>query len=157
MGVHRIVTTLEHDNVPAFCQSVAVEEDDDPRTFLTREGKPLGSGRWNKAYVRRILTNPAATGAYQPNRREGKRLIPDGEPIAGYYPALVSEDEWNEAQRAIGRRAGDLHPADSSENGKPVLDKTGKPLHKGSFVKGGKASRAAGRPSKGKPTSSPGW
>jgi hypothetical protein len=123
------------------------EGEDDPRKFRTLEGKPLGSGRWNKAYVRHILTSPAAMGTYQPKRREGNRLIPDGDPIPNYYPAVVTAEEWHDAQEAIAQRAGDLHPTDPTENGEPVLDKNGKPLHRGAFVKGGKASPVAGRPS----------
>jgi DNA invertase Pin-like site-specific DNA recombinase len=73
---------------------------------LTREGvPPIGSGgRWVKAYVYRILNSPAAMGTYQPQRQEGRKVVPDGEPIPGYYPAVVSEEEWNEAQAAIQRR-----------------------------------------------------
>jgi DNA invertase Pin-like site-specific DNA recombinase len=75
---------------------------------LTREGvPPIGNGgRWVKAYVYRILTNPAAMGTYQPQRQEGKKVVPDGEPIPNHYPAVVTEAEWNEAQAEIHRRAG---------------------------------------------------
>jgi hypothetical protein len=47
--------------------------------LLTREGvPPLGyGGRWVKAYVYRILPNPAAMGTYQPNRQEGKKVVPN--------------------------------------------------------------------------------
>jgi DNA invertase Pin-like site-specific DNA recombinase len=73
---------------------------------LTREGvPPIGSkGRWVRPYVYRILANPAAMGTYQPQRQEGKRVVPEGLPIPGYYPAVVTEEEWNEAQAAIQRR-----------------------------------------------------
>jgi DNA invertase Pin-like site-specific DNA recombinase len=75
---------------------------------LAREGvAPIGSGRrWVKAYVYRILENPAAMGTYRPNRQEGKKVVPDGEPIPGHYPAVVTEAEWHEAQAALQRRAG---------------------------------------------------
>ena len=80
---------------------------------LMREGTPpIGNGgsskhppRWVKAYVYRILTNPAAMGTYQPQRQEGKKVVPDGAPIPGYYPAIVTEDEWQEANAAIKARA----------------------------------------------------
>lgn len=68
---------------------------------------PIGTGgRWVKAYVYRILSSPAAMGTYQPQREEGKKSVNDGEPIPGYYPAVVTEEEWNEAQAAIQRRGG---------------------------------------------------
>jgi DNA invertase Pin-like site-specific DNA recombinase len=73
---------------------------------LTREGvPPIGSkGRWVRPYVYRILTNPAAMGSQQPQRQEGKKMVPDGPPIPKYFPAVVTEQEWNEAQAAIQRR-----------------------------------------------------
>lgn len=84
LGVHRITARLNLDEVPAIG----------------------AKSRWVKAYVYRILTNPAAMGTYQPQKQAGKRVVPDGEPIPGYYPAIVTEDEWNDAQAAIQRRGG---------------------------------------------------
>jgi DNA invertase Pin-like site-specific DNA recombinase len=104
LGVHRILERLVAEGVP-----------------------PIGDkGRWVKAYVYRILTNPAAMGTNQPNRQEGKKVVPDGEPIPNYYPAVVSEQEWQDVQAALRARSGDYD-------------------EQGRFVKGGKASRAAGR------------
>jgi hypothetical protein len=94
-------------------------------------GKPLRRwvpAQWVKAYVYLILSSPAAMGSYQPRRQDGKRVVPDGEPIAGFFPEVVSEDVWHAAQSAIRSRAGDF-----GENGQ--------------FRKGGTASRAAGRKS----------
>jgi DNA invertase Pin-like site-specific DNA recombinase len=89
---------------------------------LNREGVPrLGTGsRWVVPYVYRILTNPAAMGTYQPNRQEGKKVVPDGPPIPGHYPAVVSAEVWRQARQAIESRAG-------------------------GFKRGGKGSPAAGR------------
>src|SRR5262249_8629295 len=72
---------------------------------------PIGSGkRWIKRYVHKILSEPAAMGAYQPRRiergrRQGRRSVPDGEPIPNHYPAVVTEAEWREAQAALHARA----------------------------------------------------
>jgi DNA invertase Pin-like site-specific DNA recombinase len=73
---------------------------------LTREGvSPIGNGgRWLTAYVFKILTSPAAMGTYQPHREEGKRSVPDGDPIPNLYPAVVTEAEWLEVQAAISGR-----------------------------------------------------
>jgi DNA invertase Pin-like site-specific DNA recombinase len=75
---------------------------------LTRDGvPPIGNGaRWVKTYVHKILISPAAAGAYQPCRFEGKRSIPEGAPIPNYYPAVVTETEWEEAQAALQGRGG---------------------------------------------------
>lgn len=84
LGVHRIADKLTETKVP-----------------------PIGTGdRWVKAYVYRILTNPAAMGTLQPKKLHGKKFIPDGEPIPNYYPAVVTSEEWNSAQNAIKKRAG---------------------------------------------------
>jgi DNA invertase Pin-like site-specific DNA recombinase len=95
---------------------------------LTRQGvPPIGNGkRWVKAYVYRILRSPAPKGVYQPHRQVGKKLVDDGEPIPGFYPNVVSEEEWSAAQAAVQSRAGDLDSA-------------------GKFQTGGKTSRSAGR------------
>jgi DNA invertase Pin-like site-specific DNA recombinase len=104
---------------------------------LTREGvPPIGTGeRWVKAYVYRILTNPAATGAYQPCRQEGKRAVPEGDPIPGYFPAVVTEEEWRDAQAAIegrgrGRGAGRKGSQESNLfTGLAVCAQTGERMH----------------------------
>jgi DNA invertase Pin-like site-specific DNA recombinase len=86
LGVYRIAERLRDEGVP-----------------------PLGSGdRWVKAYVYKILTSPAAMGTYQPMRHEGRKAVPDGEPITGFYPAVVDEEEWQRAQAALQGRTGDF-------------------------------------------------
>jgi len=94
-------------------------------TKLTRDGvPPIGNkGRWVKAYVYRILTNRAAMGTYQPFRQDGKRMVPDGEPIPGFYPAIVNEEEWREAQSAIMARDGAFEPGG---RGSPAAGRKGK-------------------------------
>jgi DNA invertase Pin-like site-specific DNA recombinase len=84
LGVHRITERLAEEKVP-----------------------PIGTGgRWVKAYVYKLLVSPAAMGTYQPQREEGKKSVNDGDPIPGYYPAVVKEDDWNATQAAIQRRTG---------------------------------------------------
>jgi DNA invertase Pin-like site-specific DNA recombinase len=86
LGVHRITERLTREKVP-----------------------PLGyGGRWVKAYVYKILSSPAAMGTYQPHRQLGRKWVPDGAPIPGHYPAVVSQEEWEAAQAAIQKRARGL-------------------------------------------------
>jgi DNA invertase Pin-like site-specific DNA recombinase len=101
---------------------------------LTRQKvRPLGtSGRWVKAYVHRILTNPAAMGTYQPRVLQGKSTVPAGKPIPNYYPAVVTEADWQQAQAALQARGGDF-----DANGK--------------FRRGGTGVRGAGRKGKCEP------
>lgn len=58
------------------------------------------SGKWSKAYVKKILSGRAVLGEHQP-LRDGE---PDGDAIRGYYPRVVSEDTWLQAQAALASR-----------------------------------------------------
>lgn len=76
---------------------------------LTEEGvPPFGKGKeWTRAYVGRILSDRRVLGEYQPRRTDD---TPDGPPIPGYYPRVISEDEWllsragQEERRATDRK-----------------------------------------------------
>src|SRR5262249_51125055 len=60
------------------------------------------SGRWTRAYVQQILGDRRPVGEYQPRGRGGKA---DGDPIAGYLPAAVTEAEWQAARHgSLSRR-----------------------------------------------------
>lgn len=60
------------------------------------------SGEWSRSYVARILSTRTAVGEFQPHKRDGTK---DGEPIAGYFPAVVTEAEWQAARgAALARR-----------------------------------------------------
>lgn len=73
-------------------------------------GKRAGK-KWHDSYVQKILRNPAVYGLYQPHTlvremvegRMLKRRKPVGDPIAGYYPVVVSQKDFDKVQ-ARGRR-----------------------------------------------------
>jgi DNA invertase Pin-like site-specific DNA recombinase len=71
---------------------------------LREEGMPpFGpSVRWRRAYVGVILRDRRALGEHQPRRPDGE---PDGEPIPGYFPAVVSQQEWDICRAAADVRA----------------------------------------------------
>jgi DNA invertase Pin-like site-specific DNA recombinase len=87
-GCPRIVRTLMDDGVPAFGENVV------------REGRKRSafSGRWTVAYITNILKDRRALGEYQPC---GKGRKPEGEPIAGYYPRVITEVEYDLARVAM--------------------------------------------------------
>lgn len=63
---------------------------------------PWGRGQfWHRSYVSKILRNPAVIGTFQPHLSEydgtKKRRVPL-EPVEGYYPAVVAEETFREAQ-----------------------------------------------------------
>jgi DNA invertase Pin-like site-specific DNA recombinase len=61
------------------------------------------SGRWVRSYVAQILLDRRAIGEFQPHagRNHPDGYKPDGEPIAAYYPAAVTEAEWYAARGAM--------------------------------------------------------
>jgi hypothetical protein len=100
-GVPRIVRTLTAEGVPAFGE------------VLVREGRSRSqfSGRWGKSYIRRLLCDRRAVGEYQPRTADRKEV---GPAIIGYYPALVTEDEFllarsGQEMRRLGSRGKSRH------------------------------------------------
>lgn len=75
---------------------------------LNVEGVPtLGRAtHWPRSYVAKILNTRAVIGEYQPHKGRGSKRTPDGPPVPGYYPALVSEDEWYAARAGLAGRRG---------------------------------------------------
>jgi DNA invertase Pin-like site-specific DNA recombinase len=61
---------------------------------------------WTLSYVRQLLCSRSVTGVYQPMRRDGDRRVPDGDPIADFYPRIVSDAEFYAAQAAMRGRDG---------------------------------------------------
>ncbi|EJG1861459.1 recombinase family protein [Vibrio alfacsensis] len=80
--------------------------------LLTEEGRqPLTGRAWYPRSISRILQYRAVLGEYQPTLN-GK---PEGEPVKNYYPAIITEDQFNEAQAVLkeggagkGRRGGEM-------------------------------------------------
>ena len=60
-----------------------------------------GAEYWEPSIISKILRNPATHGFYQPQKQgTGKRdLIPAGEPIHDYFPAIVSLETFEQCQR----------------------------------------------------------
>lgn len=69
------------------------------------EGKPrTGANGWYTGYIRKILTNRAVIGEYQPFARvdgSHKSRKPEGEPIKGYFPAIVPVEKFNAVQTLL--------------------------------------------------------
>jgi hypothetical protein len=75
--------------------------------LLNKRGEPGWSsekrnptGIWRPSYIEKILTNPAVTGTFQPHRKVDGKRIPEGEPIKGYFPRIISDDDFY----AVGHR-----------------------------------------------------
>lgn len=64
------------------------------------------SGLWGFSGIRQILNNRAVLGEYWPHVFVNGKRVPDGEPIKGYFPAVITEDEWWLAHAAKTSRRG---------------------------------------------------
>jgi DNA invertase Pin-like site-specific DNA recombinase len=64
---------------------------------------PFGrSGRWTVPYIAKILNDRRVLGEHQPRKADD---TPDGPVIAGYYPRVIEDDEFNLARAGQqGRR-----------------------------------------------------
>lgn len=80
-------------------------------TVLNERGVPVFNDRrkdapsqWSGAIVSKLLGNERVRGFFQPGQIVQGKRIPSGEPIADYYPRIISEEEWWSAQAAISLR-----------------------------------------------------
>jgi DNA invertase Pin-like site-specific DNA recombinase len=92
-GQMRIVRALDREKVPAFGE-VVIHEGRTRSQF---------SGKWTRPYIGLILNDRRAMGEFQPRKLDGS---PDGPPIPNYFPAAVTEEEFNAARAGQdGRRS----------------------------------------------------
>ncbi|MEN5200139.1 recombinase family protein [Pseudomonas wadenswilerensis] len=86
-GSRIIAATLNQEGIPAFSA-----------------GRKNFSGLWGFSTVRHILDSRTTLGEYQPHIFIDGKRTPDGEPIKGYFPAVVTEDEFYLAHAARSSR-----------------------------------------------------
>ncbi len=65
-----------------------------------------GRRSWEHTAVSRLLRDRRVLGEWQPKRMVAFKLVTDGDPIANYYPAAVSEKLWHRVQNALTGRPG---------------------------------------------------
>jgi DNA invertase Pin-like site-specific DNA recombinase len=49
---------------------------------------------WQPSYIQKLLRNKAVYGEFQMNLKRSGEITLAGQPIIGYYPAIMSKDEW---------------------------------------------------------------
>jgi DNA invertase Pin-like site-specific DNA recombinase len=82
LGMYSIATRLNKAGVPAF----------------------VGKNGWHRSYIAKTLANRAVLGEFQPHVKiEGERVA-EGEAIAGYFPAIVSEELFFQAEHGRSQR-----------------------------------------------------
>src|SRR5207247_2032038 len=87
LGIKRITQKLNADSVKV----------------IGHHGK-ASAGMWQRSYVAKLLSCRQVLGEHQPYKYVGKKKIVDGDPIKGYYPVVITDDEWHTARAAIEER-----------------------------------------------------
>lgn len=62
--------------------------------------------RWEHTGVSRLLRDRRTLGEWQPKRMVAGKLTVDGDPVADYFPRIVSDELWFRVQTALGGRDG---------------------------------------------------
>ncbi|HEV3439909.1 MAG TPA: recombinase family protein [Gemmata sp.] len=71
------------------------------KRLIAERHKPFGHApHWSNVYIGRILAGRQVIGEYQPMK--GKK--PEGEPITGFYPAVIDEKLYWRAQAGLKQR-----------------------------------------------------
>jgi hypothetical protein len=76
--------------------------------LVSRKVPPWGwKGKWSAVRITNLLTSRQAFGEYQPTRLDGEgQRVPDGPPLSGHYPAVITEECWRQTQAARKKRQG---------------------------------------------------
>lgn len=117
---------------------------------FNEEGLPTfgRSQGWQDSYIQKIAQNEAVIGIYQPHQMkevDGKRRrVPIGDPIEGYFPAIIDKEIFYKVRRMMGSRMTPTgRVAERFSNlftGLAVCGQCGSPMHfenKGKPPKGG--------------------
>lgn len=82
-----------------------------PPTRLLEAGQSK-EATWWPSNITRILVNRAVLGEYQPHKNapEGSGRIPVGDPVLGYFPAILDETTFLRVQAARARRSEKGNP-----------------------------------------------
>ncbi len=84
MGQSQIAKILNQREVPVF----------------SKHGKG-----WHSSYVQKILAGTALYGEFQPCRTENGKLVPYGDPVGDYYPAVITKEEYYFLQQLRAQQA----------------------------------------------------
>ncbi|ERH56496.1 recombinase family protein [Pseudomonas simiae] len=86
-GSRVIAATLNQDGIPTFSAD-----------------RKNSSGLWGFSTIRHILESRTTLGEYQPHIFIGGERTPDGEPIKGYFPPVITEEQFYLAAAARASR-----------------------------------------------------
>jgi DNA invertase Pin-like site-specific DNA recombinase len=88
-GHFLIVKKFKSEGVPSFAEgNCKSEQNKKDRT-------------WARSYIALILSDERVLGRFQPRHRDGS---PAGDVIPDYYPAIITQEEWDAAQGSADQR-----------------------------------------------------
>ena len=102
-GITHIVSTANNERWPAPGKPPVRKSGESEADFELRRHLRA----WHSSLVGRLLKNRALLGEYQPHINDPddeNRRIPTGEPVQGYYPAVLDEETFLRAQAVTDRR-----------------------------------------------------
>ena len=67
-------------------------------------GRKNASGLWANSSISHIIKNRSVLGEYHPHQFVDGKRVPTGEPIPGFFPAIITEDVFYAAQQAVNSR-----------------------------------------------------
>jgi DNA invertase Pin-like site-specific DNA recombinase len=82
VGMYSIARQLNRSSIPAF----------------------VGRNGWHQSYIAKVLANRAVFGEFQPSKTIDGKRSPDGSPIPGYFPTIVTEDLFYRANLSKSER-----------------------------------------------------
>ena len=103
-GIGAIVTRANKEGWPAPGKRPVRKSGETIPDFQTRSAQ---SGSWHLSNVARLLKNRALLGEYQPHKNDpddDNKRFPWGDPIVGYYPAVLDETTFLRAQAKSDRQ-----------------------------------------------------
>ncbi len=98
----RRLFALSRDGVGVFAMAKQLNAEKVPvigRTFF--KGRPM---EWGQTSIYSVLTSRAAIGDYVPYKCRGEGRKPQGEPVPGYFPAVVDEATFYAVQKGLETR-----------------------------------------------------
>lgn len=74
--------------------------------YLNENHIPVfGRGKlWHRSYIKKVISNRAVLGEYQPTTSVDNKKQPNGMPFKNYYPSIIDEDIFLLANAALNKR-----------------------------------------------------
>ncbi|MDX6766881.1 MAG: recombinase family protein [Candidatus Methylacidiphilales bacterium] len=63
-----------------------------------------GGEMWHKSYIQKVCESSALVGRFQSYKKVDGKRVPVGDPVEGYFPAVIDMDQWARLQGAFHRK-----------------------------------------------------